>query len=71
MRALLDAVAPERTIQVGDGVMSIEVVLPKVSPTQLPPGAPPEGPMYRFFRAAAQNAVEWTDAVRRLWRRSG
>jgi len=48
-------------------VMSIEFALPVVSATDPPP--PPHGAMYRFFKAAAGNAVEWTEAVRRFWRR--
>ena len=69
MRALVEAIAPERSIEVGSGVMSIDMVLPNVTPTEPPHGPPPEGAMYRLFRAAAENAVEWTEAVRKLWRR--
>ena len=69
MAALLAHVSPERTIEVGGGVMSIELALPNVAPHEPAAGPPPEGPMYRLFRAAAQNAVEWTEAVRKLWRR--
>ena len=70
MAALLAQISPDRSIEVGGGVMSIEIALPNVTPT-----APPvdellqQSPMYRLFRAAAQNAVEWTDAVRNLWRK--
>ena len=69
MAALLAQISPDRTIEVGGGVMSIEIALPNVTPTAPPAAAPLESPMYRLFRAAAQNAVEWTDAVRNLWRR--
>lgn len=69
MTGLLAQIAPERSIEVGGGVMSIEIALPNVAPTQPPSGEPPQSPMYRLFRAAAQNAVEWTSAVRNLWRR--
>jgi hypothetical protein len=48
--------------------MSVELELPRVSPTQSPAGEPLQTAIYRLFRAAAQNAVEWTEAVRRLWR---
>jgi GNAT superfamily N-acetyltransferase len=69
MRSLIEAVSPERRIEVGGGVMSIEMALPDVPPDELVTGPAPQGPMYRLFRAAAENAVEWTAAVRRLWRR--
>jgi len=68
MAALIEHIAPERSIEVGGGVMSIEMPLPNVMPTAPPTGPAPEG-MYALLRAAAANAVEWTDAVRRLWRR--
>jgi hypothetical protein len=68
MAALLAQVAPDRTIEVGSGIMSIEIALPAVPPTQPPTGEPLQSPIYRLFRAAAQNAVEWTGAVRNLWR---
>jgi ribosomal protein S18 acetylase RimI-like enzyme len=68
MAGLLAQIAPDRSIEVGSGVMSIEIALPNVTPTQPPMGEPLQSPMYRLFRAAAQNAVEWTDAVRNLWR---
>ena len=69
MAKLLAQISPDRSIEVGSGVMSIEIALPNVTPTQPPAGEPLQSPMYRLFRAAAQNAVEWTDAVRSLWRR--
>jgi ribosomal protein S18 acetylase RimI-like enzyme len=69
MKSLIDAVAPEHTVHVGGGVMSIDMLLPNVTPTQPEQEAPKESLMYRLFRAAAENAVEWTEAVRRLWRR--
>jgi len=69
MAALLAQISPDRSVEVGGGVMSIEIGLPNVTPTQPPAGEPLQSPMYRLFRAAAQNAVEWTDAVRSLWRR--
>jgi len=69
MAKLLAQISPDRSIEVGSGVMSIEIALPNVTPTQPPAGDPLQSPMYRLFRAAAQNAVEWTESVRRLWRR--
>jgi ribosomal protein S18 acetylase RimI-like enzyme len=69
MAALLRTIDPARTIEVGGGIMSIDLAIPGVAPTTPPTTSDAEGPMYRLFRAAAHNAVEWTDAVRRLWRR--
>jgi GNAT superfamily N-acetyltransferase len=69
MRALIEDISPARRIEVGSGVMSIDMALPHVHPTEPAAGDPPAYPMYRLFRAAAENAVEWTTAVRRLWRR--
>jgi len=69
MAKLLAQISPDRSIEVGSGVMSIEIALPNVTATQPPAGEPLQSPMYRLFRAAAQNAVEWTESVRRLWRR--
>ncbi len=70
MAALVASLSPDRTIEVGNGVMSIEMALPNVTPTRPPEEpAPEDGGMYALFRAAAENAVEWTNAVRRLWRR--
>jgi acetyltransferase len=69
MVALLSTVSPDRTVEIDSGVMSIEMTLPNVTPTRPPEEPAPEGGMYALFRAAAENAVEWTDAVRRLWRR--
>jgi GNAT superfamily N-acetyltransferase len=68
MAALLAQVAPERKVEVGSGVMSIEMALPCVVPTDPPAGEPLDSPMYRLFRAAAQSAVDWTGAFRNLWR---
>ena len=69
MAALIAAISPERSVEVGSGVMSIEMALPNVTPTHPAEAPAPEGAMYALFRAAAENAVEWTTAVRRLWRR--
>ena len=68
MAALLADIAPERTVEVGGGMMSIEIALPNVTPTAPPAGEPLQSPMYRLFRAVAQNALAWTDTVRNLWR---
>ncbi len=69
MAGLIETISPERTIEVGSGVMSIELALPNVTPTQPAAEPAPDGGMYALFRAAAVNAVEWTEGVRRLWRR--
>jgi len=68
MTALIEQIDPERTIETGDGVMSIELALPSITPTQPATEDTQQSSMYRLFRAAAQNAVEWTEAVRKLWR---
>lgn len=65
MSALLAQISPDRTVETGNGVMSIEIAIPTVPPLN----APLLSPMYLLFRAAAANAIEWTDAVKRLWRR--
>lgn len=65
MKTLLDGIAPEHTTEVSAGVMSIDFPLPGAVPGE----APEESALYRLFRAAAENAIEWTEAVRRLWRR--
>ncbi|HEX7842971.1 MAG TPA: GNAT family N-acetyltransferase [Kofleriaceae bacterium] len=69
MTALLGEISPDRSLELRGGVMSIEVALPSVPPAQPPAGALLGSPIYRLLRAAAQNAVEWTEAVRKLWRR--
>ena len=69
MQKLIDDVAPDRTISVEAGVTTIHFALAAFAP-DAPHAEPPELPMYRFFRAAAENVVEWTERVRRLWRGS-
>lgn len=69
MTALIRDVAPEHEIAADAGVLSIEMEVPEVPPTEPAGGSAPGGPLYRLFRAAAEGAVEWTGAVRRLWRR--
>lgn len=69
MAGLLAQIAPDQSLEISSGVKSVEIELPPVSPTQALDGAPVQSPIYRLFRAAAQNAIEWTEAVRRLWRR--
>ncbi|MDB4958365.1 MAG: family N-acetyltransferase [Myxococcales bacterium] len=66
MKALIDQITPDKTVEVGSGVMSIDLELPNVAPdaTVIAPV-----PAYGLLRASAQNAIEWTAAVRRLWRK--
>ena len=68
MAGLIKTISPERTVEVGGGVMSIEMVLPDVTPTEPPETVAPDSSLYRMLRAAAQNTIDWT-GVRRLWRR--
>jgi acetyltransferase len=68
MQRLVDEIAPEHSVAVGGGVTTIDFAIAHVAPNASPT-TEVEGPMYRFFRAAAEGAVEWTDAVRRFWRR--
>ncbi len=68
MQALIDAIAPVHTASARNGVLTMEFPIDAVAPdAQLGP-EPPSNGLYRFFRAAAANTIEWTDAVRRLWR---
>lgn len=66
--ALLSEISPQRTIEISEGVMTIDLPLIAVPPEH-PPEASPDGPLYAMLRAAATNAIEWTEAVRRFWRR--
>lgn len=71
MRELIRSIAPDATASVESGVMTIDLPVPQATPHAVAsePHPAATGPMYRLFRAAAENAVEWTEAVRRLWRR--
>jgi len=68
MSALIAQIDPHRTIEIGDGVMSVEVVLPRITATESPGSCARHHQLYRLFRAAAENAAEWSDAVRKLFR---
>lgn len=63
MRSLLDELAPDRSIEVGEGVMSIDFPVPSVAADA---AESPAGPMYRFFRAVAEGTLA---RVRSLWKR--
>lgn len=68
VRALIAQIAAERTSEDEAGVVTVDMRVPDVPPTE-PGAAPaPHSAIYRLFRAAAENALDWTDAVRRLWR---
>lgn len=54
MKGLIDELSPERSIEVGSGVMSIDFPVPQVAADA---AEAPAGPMYRFFRAAAEGVI--------------
>lgn len=62
MTHVIDAIAPVHTTEVSSGVMSIDFPVPHLPP-DLAPTAPPEGAMYRFFRAVAQGAIQLTRRI--------
>lgn len=68
MQKLIGELAPNRTISVAQGVTTIHFDLAAFAPDVPHEATKPEQPMYALFRAAAQNVVEWTERVRRLWR---
>ena len=61
MKQLIERLAPARKLEVSAGVYSIDFALPQT--------ADERSPMYRLLRAAARGEIDWTEAVRRLWRR--
>ncbi len=67
MQDLIKTIAPAHTTSVESGVTTIRFDIGAFAPDE-PVTTEPHGAMYRLFRAAAENAVEWTDRVRRLWR---
>ncbi|MBA3500749.1 MAG: GNAT family N-acetyltransferase [Myxococcota bacterium] len=69
MKHLLDAIAPDHDVVVTQGVMSFDLQVPNVSPTQPTSGPAPQGPMYRLFRATAEHAFDWTETIKKLWAR--
>ena len=66
MTDLLKTLAPERTIQVEAGVVSIELLLPEVAPAQPPAEPPREAALYKIFTMIARGALDWRDAVAKL-----
>lgn len=69
MQHLLDAIGAQRDVSVSQGVVTFDLTVPDVSPTEPLGGPTPQGPMYRLFRAVAENAVDWTETIRNLWAR--
>ena len=69
MAGLIERVSPDREIEVSQGVMQIDMPLPNVTPTAPPSSTAPHGALYALLRMAAENAIEWTESVRKLWRR--
>ena len=67
MKRLLDAIGAERQVAVTQGVMTFDLEVPDVSPTESIAAPAPSGAMYRLFRAAAENAIDWTETIRNLW----
>lgn len=67
MQHLLDRIAPDRVVEVSEGVISFELVVPQVAPTDTTVGPAREGPMYRLFRGVAENTLDWTEMIRKLW----
>jgi RimJ/RimL family protein N-acetyltransferase len=68
MRALIATIAPEHTIVNANGIATIDFAIGAI-PSDASPDTTRVGPLYALLRAAAENVVDWTDAVRRLWRR--
>jgi GNAT superfamily N-acetyltransferase len=64
---LLANISPERTTTVEQGVMTIDLPLPNVTPAE-PPPEHPQGAVFEMLRAAAQNLIDWTASIRRFWR---
>jgi GNAT superfamily N-acetyltransferase len=67
MQGLIETIAPAHTTTVESGVTTIDFDIAPIAP-DAPATTEPASPMYQFFRAAAEGAVEWTDSVRRFWR---
>jgi len=69
MQALIESIAPEHTTATRHGVLSIDFAIDAVAPDVTLEHPRAENALNRFFRAAAENTVEWTDAVRKFWRK--
>jgi len=66
MQALIETIAPEHTSASANGILTIDFSVGAIAPDASPDAA--NGPLYALLKAAAENVVEWTDAVRRLRR---
>jgi GNAT superfamily N-acetyltransferase len=69
MRALIATIAPDHTVVNANGIATIDFPIGSIPPDASPESSRTLGPLYAMLRAAAENVVDWTDAVRRLWRR--
>jgi GNAT superfamily N-acetyltransferase len=69
MKHLLDAIGAERQVAVSSGVISFDLEVPGVSPIESIAAPAPSGAMYRLFRAAAEDAIDWTETIKNLWGR--
>lgn len=67
MRHLLEAIAPSSSSTEENGVVSIELVVPDVSPTASISAPAPDDGMYKLLRTAAERTLDWTEALKRLW----
>lgn len=66
IRQLVRTVSTEHTSEIANGVMSIELPVPAVSPT-VPASEPAlDNPLFRAFRLAAEQTLAWTALARRL-----
>ncbi len=68
MQELIKVIAPEHTTSTRHGILTIDFAIDAIAPDAPLSHPVLENPLHRFFRAAAENTVEWTDAVRKLWR---
>ncbi len=69
MQALVTSIAPDRSVALADGVMSIDFAVTAIAPDAPLATETPRAGLFALFRAAAEGLVEWTHSVRRLWRR--
>ncbi len=68
MQELINVIAPTHTTATRDGILTIDFTIDAFAPDQPLAHPTQHGSLSRFLRAAAGNTVEWTEAVRRLWR---
>ncbi len=70
IQRLLEEVTPSHQLAVTQGVCTIELVIPDVAPDYSLDTPPPEVPLYRLLRQAAENTLlDWTETIQRLWAR--